>query len=130
MKGIGSKLPRKKEEAIAALLTHSTFQAAADSVGIGVATLWRWSRDQCFQESYREARRKIVEQAVAQIQNAMTEAVRTLRDVMAESGATASARVSAAKAVLDLGLRGVELEDLMERVEKLERNLPHNLQVT
>ena len=44
MVGHGSKFGRKKEEAIAALLTQGNVEEAAKVAGIGTNTLWRWMR--------------------------------------------------------------------------------------
>jgi len=116
----GGKLKRKQETAIAALLTEPTIGSAAARVGVGEVTLWRWLRRADFQDQYRQARREVVSQAIAALQQASWEAVGTLRQVMADSEAPATSRVSAAKAVLELALRAVELEDLQERVRALE----------
>jgi ribulose 1,5-bisphosphate carboxylase large subunit-like protein len=47
-----------------------------------------------------------------------------LRSVCEDSEAPASARVSAAKAILDGAVKAVELQDLAARVEELEAALP------
>jgi hypothetical protein len=60
---------------------------------------------------------------MAQIMAAMTTAVDSLCQVMGDTEAPSSARVSAAKAVLDFGLKASELEDLDARVAKLEWNI-------
>ncbi len=41
MKGHGAKFERKKEQAIAALLTHRTTEEATSASGIGISTLFR-----------------------------------------------------------------------------------------
>jgi transposase-like protein len=56
MKGHGSKFPRKKEAAIAALLTESNQAEAARAVGINLSTLKRWMREPEFIQDYRRAR--------------------------------------------------------------------------
>jgi hypothetical protein len=65
----------------------------------------------------------VVEGAIANLQQATKEAVETLRKVMADAGAPTSSRVSAARTVLETAIRGVELLDLEERVERLEASL-------
>ena len=42
MVGHGQKLGRKKEAAIAALLTNRSVDEAARAAGVGATTLWRW----------------------------------------------------------------------------------------
>jgi DNA-binding MurR/RpiR family transcriptional regulator len=123
MRGPGEKLTRKQEVAIAALLTAPTIADAAHAASISEPTLWRWLQRDDFQAAYRQARREAVSQAVAYLQRVAGEAVDTLRAVMQDAQKPASARVSAARAVLDLAIRGVELEDLEARIHVLEQSL-------
>ena len=120
MRAHGEKLSRKQEQTIAALLTCDSLTAAAAGCGIAEATLHRWLKDDGFQAAYREARRAVVQQAIVQVQGATGEAVETLRAVMQDADAPASARVSAAKAILETAIRAVELEDLEARIAALE----------
>jgi hypothetical protein len=107
MPGHGEKLTRRKEQAISALLLHATLSEAATALAVDESTLRRWLReDTAFQTAYREARRAVVQQAITQVQQATGEAVETLRSVMQDSEAPASARVSAAKAVLETAIKG------------------------
>jgi DNA-binding MurR/RpiR family transcriptional regulator len=125
MRGPAEKLSRKREVAIAALLTAPTIADAADAASISEPTLWRWLQREDFQTAYRQARREAVSQAVAYLQRVASDAVDTLRAVMQDSQKPASARVSAARAVLDLAIRGVEIEDLEARIQALERCLAY-----
>lgn len=116
-----TKMTRKMEAAIAALLTAPTIAEAAKTVGIHEQTLWRWLQNSDFQACYREAKRQAVAQAIARLQQVSSEAVETLQQVMNDPETSASARVSAAKIVLEMTLKGSELEDLAARLEQLER---------
>ena len=120
MKGHGEKLSRKQEALISALLTTPTLADAAHTAGIGEVTAWRWLKDATFQAAYREARRQVVQQAIVQVQQATGEAVETLRQVMQAADAPASAKVSAAKTILETAVKAVELEDLEARIVALE----------
>ena len=113
-------ISRKQDTAIGALLSRPTISAAAESVGIGESTLRRWLKDRDFLAAYRAARREAVSQAVAHLQGACSVAVVALTDISQDVNSPASARVSAARTVLELALKGVELEDLAVRVEELE----------
>ena len=118
MIGHGEKLTRKHEQAIAALLSASSIKAAAIEAGIGEATLWRWLQLPDFQTAYRAARRQIVERAVSELEAACGEAVETLkRNLHCENPAV---EIRAAQIILEQGIKGVELMDLQERVERLE----------
>ena len=87
---------------------------------VGKVTLWRWIHIPEFKEQYRLARREAVSQAVGHLQGACSVAVLALTDISQDVNCPASARVSAARTVLELALKGVELEDLAVRVEELE----------
>ena len=53
MIGHGAKFGRKMEQAIAALLSHRSLEAAAREVGVSVNTLQRWMNDPEFDRAYR-----------------------------------------------------------------------------
>jgi DNA-binding MurR/RpiR family transcriptional regulator len=127
MTGHGEKLSRKQEQAVAALLAQPSIAGAAKAVGIGEKTLWRWLQREDFRGAYQNARRRIVNQAIAHVQAGMSEAVQALRGVMNNKQAPASAKVSAARAMIDTGLRGLELEDLEARIEALEARVDAGL---
>lgn len=118
MRGHGEKLSRKQEAAIAALLTEPTTEAAAKAVGINPATLWRWMRLPDFTARYREARRRLLEGAMAALQRSTGEAAETLRRNLACG--QAATEVRAALAMFELAMKGVELLDLEQRVGELE----------
>ena len=126
MSGNG-KLSRKKHLLIAELLQRPTIREAAEAVNLGEATAYRWLREPDFQSHYRAARRRIVEFSISRIQIASSEAVEVLRAVMNDLDAPKSTRVSASKIILELSLKGIELTDIIERIENLEQAvIDHN----
>lgn len=54
------------------------------------------------------------------LQGTTSEAVETLRSVMSDSDAPASAKVTAARTVLEFAKNNIELADLEERLKALE----------
>src|ERR1700681_4321921 len=82
MAGHGSKIGRKQEDAIAALLTQRNVEDAARAAGIGVRTLLRWLKIPEFQKAYRDARRAAFGQAVARLQQGTSAAATTLLKTM------------------------------------------------
>ena len=115
-------LTPKQEEAIAALLTYPTIKQAAESVGIGERTLHRWLVEEVeFITAYRQARRVVFAQAIAQTQRLLPLAINTLGQVMADKSAPHAARVSAATAVTKFSRESIELDDLAERLAAVER---------
>jgi hypothetical protein len=121
MAGHGEKLSRKQEMAIIGLLKEPTIPAAAESAGISPTTLSRWLQKPEFQSRYRAIRRQVVERSIAELQDATTEAVDALRVVMGDETAPANARVNAARAVLSYSLDAINLFDIEDRIQRLER---------
>ena len=118
---MAQKRARKKEQAIAALLVQPIIAKAAKQGGVGERTLLRWLKRDDFQAALRIAQRKVLSQAIAQLQQATSESVETFRSVMMDEDAPASARVAAARIVLDFAIKGVDREDLEERLTALEK---------
>jgi len=102
MKGHGSKFGRKKEAAIAALLTQKNYEEAARATGIHLKTLKRWMRLPEFIEEYRRARWEIVEQAYARIQQNSGAATSVLLKLMADPATPAPSRIRAALGIFEL----------------------------
>ena len=123
MVGHGSKFSRKKEEAIAALLSQRNTEDAARVVGIGLATLLRWMRLPEFQIAYREARRDAVSQATARLQQATGAASSTVLKIMLDSNAPAAVRLRAAESVLNHAAKSIEVEDIEVRLSRLEQTV-------
>ena len=122
MAGTG-KITRKREHAISALLGAPTVQEAAQVAQVGERTLWRWLQEPEFQRAYMQARRQVVSQAVARLQQATGEAVEGLQEVLKNDDASSSAKVSAARTILELSFKALELEDLEARITELEEVL-------
>ena len=120
MKGHGAKFGRKKEQAIAALLTHRTTEEAALATGIGISTLWRWMKEREFRAAFLQARREAVSQAIARIQQATGAAGVTILKLMTDPNVPAAVRLRAAECVFDMAVKGIETEDIETRVAKLE----------
>jgi transposase-like protein len=118
------KLTPVQERAIVALLSHANTRTAAKSVGVDEATLWRWLQDKDFHKRYIDLRRECVSQSIARLQQASTEAVNTLREIVRDKKQPAPSRVSAAKAIIEFSMKSVELEDLEQRVCELEAAMP------
>jgi len=121
MTGHGSKFGRKKEAAIAALLTHRSIEDAARAVDLTPSTLVRWLKFPDFVKEYRAARREVVNQSVARLQQATGAAGTVMLKLMMDPNVPAAVRLRAAECVFDRAFQGVEIEDLEERVAELER---------
>jgi hypothetical protein len=123
MKAPGGKFGRKKEEAIAALLTQRNIDEAAKAAGIGANTLLRWLKVPEFQSAYREARRAAFGQAVARLQQGTSAAATTLLKVLIDPNTPASVKVRAAEAIFSHAAKAIEIEDIEARVSALEASV-------
>jgi transposase-like protein len=121
MKGHGTQFGRKKEEAIAALLTQRNIEEAARATGVAPNTLLKWMKLPEFQTAYREARRAAFGQAVARLQQGTSAAATTLLKTMIDPATPASVRVRAAEAIFSHAAKAIEIEDIEARVAELER---------
>ena len=121
MVGHGAKFGRKKEEAIAALLSQPNIEQAARAVGISANTLLRWMKIPEFAKAYREARRTVVSQSDARLQQATGAATSTLLKLMLDPNTPASTRARCAESVLAHSAKAIEREDIEVRVAALEQ---------
>jgi hypothetical protein len=121
MTGHGTKFGRKKEEAIAALLTQRNIEDAAAAAHISPKTLLRWMKEPEFDKQYRAARRGAVSQSISRLQQGATAAATTLLKTMIDQDVPASVRVRAAECVLNHAMKAIELEDIEARLSEMER---------
>jgi len=119
----GGGLTPKQERAIEALLSEPTTKKAAETAKISEVTIYRWLNDPLFTLTYKAARGRLTEATLTALQSTSALAVETLRTVMADVTAQASARVGAAKTVLELGLKAREILETEERLKAIEERL-------
>jgi hypothetical protein len=114
----GEKPPHVREKAVQALLSCATIKQAAKKAGVGVRTIKLWlHQDQAFRQMLAEARRKALELAVSRMARATTGAVTAL------TKATRQGNIKAAAIIIDRAIKGIELVDLAERMEEVEKIL-------
>jgi hypothetical protein len=114
---------KSADDALAvAIACGSTVEAAAVKAGVSPRTATKRMADPAFQRRLAQVRAEMVGRATAMLTAAAMEAVKTLLDLQGKTVA-ASARLGAAKAVLEIGNR-LRLEgDLLVRLEALESTL-------
>jgi hypothetical protein len=111
----------KRDKALAALLSSPSVALAAEKVGVGERTLYRWlAEDEEFKSAYAQARREAIAQAAAVLQNSATLAAVVLQMVAADRTANPAVRVTAAATILRYAFQVGE-NDTAERLAELER---------
>jgi hypothetical protein len=114
-------LSPKADKVIAALLSEQSIEDAALKSGVASRSIHRWlATDEAFKQAYRHAKRRVVEQAQSRLQRASGRAVSALIGVLDDELAPAAVKVSAAKIILDMSVKAIELDDLETRIEALE----------
>jgi hypothetical protein len=116
-------LTQKQQKTIQALLENPTARAAAKAAGVGETTLYRWLGEAAFSRAYRAARNQLLEGTLTALQAASSEAVQTLRQVMQDAEAMVTARVSAARAILEFALKAKEQLETEARLSALEQQV-------
>ena len=109
-----------KQRALQALLTQPTKAAAAEAAGIAPRTLRDYLADPEFQREYKKAFGQLVTDAARQAQQALAPAISALRDIVEDDTETASARIAAARSLLEYGLRLTEISDILRDLEAVD----------
>src|SRR5689334_22596427 len=110
-------LSAKQYNAISALMTQPSVRKALEECGVPERTMYKWLKSPLFVAEYRQARREATQQAIARLQQVSGAAVSVLVQLMATS--TPAVKLGAAKTILEMAIRVVELEDLEARLQAL-----------
>ena len=113
----------KQEKTIAALMSTATVTDAAKVAGVGERTVYAWLAEPGFDAAYRAARRDAVQQATARLQQMSGRAVVVVAQLMLDTSKPASVRLAAARTVLELAVKAVELDDLQQQLAALAERL-------
>jgi hypothetical protein len=107
-----------KQKILIALIETSSIREAAKVSGICEATIYNYLRDSEFKTAYREARRQTVESAIAQMQNAASDAVARLKELQYSENPAVAARC--AQIIFENSVKGMDTLDILQRLEVLE----------
>lgn len=113
-------LTPKQNKALQALLTQPNKKAAAEVAGITPRTMTSYLSDPNFQREYKKAFGQLVQDATRHAQQSLTPAISALRDIVEDENETSSARIAAARSLLEYGLRLTEFSDILAELETVE----------
>jgi uncharacterized protein (UPF0147 family) len=116
-------LSAEQRETLEALLAHPTKTAAAKALGISRPVLYRRLADPDLKEAYEEVRRAAIADATDSLQNVAEQAAAVLHALANDPGVPAHVRVTAASKILDMAIKAHELQDVLTRLETLEKEL-------
>jgi phage terminase small subunit len=115
------RLTTKQRRFVAASLSALTVRDAARLAGVSEPTAWRYLQSPAVRQELAERQDGILGHVARRLASEMGKALDVLSEVMEDTMAQPAPRVSAARAVLESGLRLAELVALSERVAELER---------
>lgn len=114
-------MPRiSREKLIASLLVCNTNREAAALAGISERTLYTYLNDPAFSAAYEAEKQRLIENAADQIQRSLEPAITALRTITEDKKAGKTARVQAARTLLEYGIRLTEYTTLEARIKALE----------
>ena len=118
----GAKWPRKREQAIAALLTYPTIKQAAKAVGVHEITLIKWMKQQEFDALYQRAKASVLEMASEALRSGCVQAVAVLREIAGNRRLPSSSRVMACRTFLE----GTNLLKGMSALVTVNNSIPQD----
>ena len=109
-----------KEQALAALLTCPTICEASRKCGVAERTINGYIREDAeFRQAYDENRQAIVRDASERMTGAFASAVDTLTEIMTDKEHNAATRVSAARTVIEHGMKLIEVTDVLQQLQDI-----------
>lgn len=110
-----------KEKILAALLVCNTNKEAAALVGVSERTIYNTLQDPDFREEYEAEKRNMIRNASEQIQRSLSPSIMALTSIVKDARAGKTARVQAARTLLEYGIKLAEYTSLEDRVTALEQ---------
>ena len=83
-------------------------------------------QQEAFSREYRARLDALVNDAASSLKKSLTGAVEVLREIAENAEAPPNARISAARTLLDSGLRYIETLDIIQRLEAVEDAVADN----
>lgn len=112
-------LTNKQLKAISLLLTGLEQKQIAEELGVNELTLSRWKELPQFKEELQKRRRRLVDEAMDYLTRSVKEVTEKL--VSLTHAENENVRLRACQAVLDNIKEGIELSELKDRLEALEK---------
>ena len=116
-------LTPKQHQAIGALLSCKTVDAAAVAVGVHIRTLFRWLTEPAFRAALSAAEGDLLDVATRRLLTLQGSAIEVFESVLSDPDAGHSVKLKAAQSVLDYLLKLRELRNIEQRLTALEHAL-------
>lgn len=114
-------LKPKQQLFLEALLTARTVDEATKSAGISSSTAYVYLADETFKAELAKRKDESLTHISTRLNHIGHEAVGKLQEVIQDTDATHANHIQASKVVLEFMYRAKEIEDLQERLERMEQ---------
>ncbi len=121
MKQFSDVLTPRQQRAILLLLEGNTITDVAATLKINRVTLHRWRQTDEFSRALKELQSDALAGAIGILKSGAEKAATALVEAAKSGDSKEAPAVPGARAVLDFAFKGVEFEDLVKRIEELER---------
>lgn len=109
-----------QNKALAALLACKSRTEAARACGLSTKTLQGYEKLPEFADALERGRREALADAAHRMAAGYSDTVDALQAIVRDDSAADPARVAAARALLEYGLKFAELTDINKRLDRLE----------
>jgi phage terminase small subunit len=112
-----------KQRFVQALITHGSIAKAAEAAGISKRTALRYMKDENVRQMLLELQQETLRAVCQRALDEMMHALSVLVDIANDITAPHSARVSAARTIIDAATKLYDVANLSERVRTLEQKI-------
>lgn len=117
----GNNLTNRQLLAISQIIASKTLEEACKKAKISKGTLYAWLKESTFKAELKRQRDEVVNEALDRLKCALSKAVDGLITLMDSKQPYLKHRAS--KDIIDYALKSIELEDIEERLNKIEQTL-------
>lgn len=121
------KLTPKQRLCIASLVDGQNYEQAAMTSGVHTRTIARWRELPQFEQALQQAGDRAIGDAARQMTGGLQTAIDFLLDVIGNETAPYSVRTRAALGLIDRQIRLVEVNEIITRLDGLERAIEGRL---
>lgn len=106
-----------------ALLVNPTIKEAAEEAGIAENTAYKYLNDPEFSKEYTEQKRASLRHVSTRLNDIALRSIAILDEIANDQEQTGASRIRAVEVALNYAYKGMELEDLNNRLTEIENML-------
>ena len=114
-------LTQKQQDFLNAMLTTKTVEEATEKADITRNTAYRYLNNDEWKKEYRQKRNELTDTLTSHLLQLGTQAIETLENNMTDPDATPATKNTTAKTILDYIYSNYDREQIVERLEEIER---------